>query len=556
MLTDLEIGRLTKLKHIDEIAAKIGLTPHDIDHYGDYKAKIRYSALFANESNPTGKLILVSAITPTPAGEGKTTVSIGLSQALNRIGKKSIVALREPSLGPVFGIKGGAAGGGWSQVLPMEDINLHFTGDFHAVTAANNTLAALVDNHIYFDNELNIDPRRITWKRVLDVNDRMLRHVVIGLGGSKQGFPRENGFDITPASEIMAILCLANNMDELKERIGNITVGFTYDGEPVRVHQLGIEGAIAALLKDALKPNLVQTTENTPALVHGGPFANIAQGANSVLATKTALRLSDYVVTEAGFGFDLGAEKFFDLVCKYGGFCTNAVVLVATVRALKIHGGVKVKNLNEPNPEAVTKGLDNLAKHLENINKFGMKSIVAINRFPTDTDEELEIVKNFVNQSGFDASIVEYFTKGSEGGLELAEKVVEMVDKDSCTHRGLYDWNSPVEDKIYTIASEIYGAQKVDYSAEAKADLKKINKYGFDKLPICIAKTQKSLSDNPDLIGRPKDFLVTVREIVIASGAGFLVPITGEIMRMPGLPKKPSAGAIDVEPDGNISGLF
>lgn len=556
MLTDLEIGRLTKLKHIDEIAAKIGLTPQDIDHYGEYKAKIRYSALFANENNPIGKLILVSAITPTPAGEGKTTVSIGLSQALNRIGKKSIVALREPSLGPVFGIKGGAAGGGWSQVLPMEDINLHFTGDFHAITAANNTLAALIDNHIYFDNELNIDPRRITWKRVLDVNDRMLRHVVIGLGGSKQGFPRENGFDITPASEIMAILCLSNNMDELKERIGNITFGFTYGGEPVKVHQLGIEGAIAALLKDALKPNLVQTTENTPALVHGGPFANIAQGANSVLATRTALRLSDYVVTEAGFGFDLGAEKFFDLVCKYGGFCTNAVVLVATVRALKIHGGVKVKDLAVPNPDAVTKGLDNLAKHLENINKFGMKSIVAINRFPTDTEEELQIVKDFVHQSGFDASIVENFTKGGEGGIELAEKVVEMVDKDACQYRGLYDWNSPVEDKIFTIASEIYGAQKVDYSAEAKADLKKINKYGFDKLPICIAKTQKSLSDNPELIGRPKDFLVTVREIVIASGAGFLIPITGEIMRMPGLPKKPSAGTIDVEHDGNISGLF
>jgi formate--tetrahydrofolate ligase len=438
----------------------------------------------------------------------------------------------------------------------MEDINLHFTGDFHAVTAANNTLAALIDNHIYFDNELNIDPRRITWKRVLDVNDRMLRNVVIGLGGSKQGYPRENGFDITPASEIMAILCLSNNMDELKERIGNITIGFTYDGEPVRVHQLGIEGAIAALLKDALKPNLVQTTENTPALVHGGPFANIAQGANSVLATKTALRLSDYVVTEAGFGFDLGAEKFFDLVCKYGGFCTNAVVLVATVRALKIHGGVKVKDLNEPNPAAVTKGLDNLAKHLENINKFGMKSVVAINRFPSDTDEELKIVKDFVLASGFDASVVEYFTKGSEGGLELAEKVVEMVDNDVCHYRGLYDWNSPVEDKVFTIASEIYGAQKVDYSTEAKADLKKIYKYGFDKLPICIAKTQKSLSDNPDLIGRPKDFLVTVREIVIASGAGFLIPITGEIMRMPGLPKKPSAGAIDVEADGNISGLF
>lgn len=556
MLTDLEIGQLTKLKHIDEIAAKIGLSPQDIDHYGDYKAKIRYSTLFAHENNPMGKLILVSAITPTPAGEGKTTVAIGLSQALNRIGKKSIVALREPSLGPVFGIKGGAAGGGWSQVLPMEDINLHFTGDFHAITAANNTLAALVDNHIYFDNELNIDPRRITWKRVLDVNDRMLRHVVIGLGGSKQGFPRENGFDITAASEIMAILCLSNNMDELKQRIGKITIGFTFGGEPVFVHQLGIEGAISALLKDALKPNLVQTTENTPALVHGGPFANIAQGANSVLATKTALRLSDYVVTEAGFGFDLGAEKFFDLVCKYGGFCTNAVVLVATVRALKIHGGVKVKDLAVPNPKAVTDGLVNLAKHLENINKFGMKSVVAINRFPTDTPEELQIVKDFVHQSGFDASVVEYFTKGSEGGLELAEKVVEIVDKDICQYHGLYDWNSPVEDKIFTIASEIYGAQKVDYSAEAKTDLKKINKYGFDKLPICIAKTQKSLSDNPELIGRPKDFLVTVREIVIASGAGFLVPITGEIMRMPGLPKKPSAGAIDVEPDGNISGLF
>jgi len=556
MLSDLEIGHLTKLKDIDEIASNIGLSPQDLDHYGEYKAKVRYSALFANENNPMGKLILVSAITPTPAGEGKTTVSIGLSQAINRIGKKSIVALREPSLGPVFGIKGGAAGGGWSQVLPMEDINLHFTGDFHAITAANNTLAALVDNYIYHDNVLGIDPRRISWKRVLDVNDRMLRDIVIGLGGRKQGFPREDGFDITPASEIMAILCLSNNMDELKERIGNITVGLSYSGEPVKVKQLGFEGAIAALLKDALKPNLVQTTENTPAFVHGGPFANIAQGANSIIATKTALRLSDYVVTEAGFGFDLGAEKFFDLVCKYGGFCTNAVVLVATVRALKVHGGVKVKDLNEANPEAVTKGLDNLAKHLGNITKFGMKSIVAINRFPSDTEEELQIVKDFVIKTGFDASVVEYHSKGSEGGIELAEKVVEMVDADRCKYHGLYDWNSPVEDKIYTIASEIYGAQAVDYTADAKADLKKIKKYGFDKLPICIAKTQKSLSDNPDLIGRPKDFLVTVREIVISSGAGFLVPITGEIMRMPGLPKKPSANTIDVTHDGSIDGLF
>ncbi|MCB5262634.1 MAG: formate--tetrahydrofolate ligase [Candidatus Cloacimonetes bacterium] len=556
MLSDIEIGHLTKLKPIDEIAGKIGLSPQDLDHYGEYKAKIRYSALFANENNPTGKLILVSAITPTPAGEGKTTVAIGLSQAINRIGKKSIVAIREPSLGPVFGIKGGAAGGGWSQVLPMEDINLHFTGDFHAITAANNTLAALVDNHIYFDNELGLDPRRITWKRVVDVNDRMLRDVVIGLGGRKQGFPREDGFDITAASEIMAILCLSNNMDELKERIGNITVGLSYSGAPVKVHQLGFEGAIAALLKDALKPNIVQTTENTPAFVHGGPFANIAQGANSIIATKTAMRLTDYTVTEAGFGFDLGAEKFFDLVCKYGGFCVNAVVLVATVRALKIHGGVKVRDLSEPNPEAVKAGLVNLAKHLENINKFGMKSVVAINKFPTDTEEELKIVEDFVKKSGFDVSSVEYFTKGSEGGLELAEKVVKLVEDDVCTSHGLYDWNDSVENKIFKIASEIYGAEAVDYTLDAKADLKSINKFGFDKLPICIAKTQKSLSDNPDLIGRPKDFLVTVRKIVVASGAGFLVPITGEIMRMPGLPKKPSANNIDVGHDGDITGLM
>lgn len=556
MLSDLEIGQLVKLQPINEIAAKIGLTPHDLDHYGEYKAKIRYKTLFAAENNPTGKLILVSAITPTPAGEGKTTVSIGLSQALNRIGKKSIAAVREPSLGPVFGIKGGAAGGGWSQVLPMEDINIHFTGDFHAVTAANNTLAALVDNYIYYDNKVGLDPRRITWKRVLDVNDRMLRNIVIGLGGSRQGFPREDGFDITPASEIMAILCLSNNMEELKNRIGEITVGFSYSGEPVKVHQLGFEGGVAALLKEALKPNLVQTTENTPALVHGGPFANIAQGANSILATKTALRFSDYVVTEAGFGFDLGAEKFFDLVCKYGGFNANAVVLVATVRALKVHGGVRVRDLDQPNPEAVRAGLVNLGKHLENIDKFGVKSIVAINRFHTDTEEELQIVKDFVIQSGSDASIVDYFARGSEGGIELAEKVVQMVDNDVSTSHGLYDWDSSVEDKIFKVANEIYGAQKVDYTAEAKLDLRRINKFGYDKLPICIAKTQKSLSDNPDLIGRPKDFLVTVRNIVISSGAGFLVPITGEIMRMPGLPKTPSAMTIDVEQDGKISGLF
>jgi len=555
-MNDLEIARSIKLEHIKDIAAKIGLSPDDIDQYGDYKAKIRYKTLLNLPRNPNGKLILVSAITPTPAGEGKTTTVIGLAQALNQLGKKAIATIREPSLGPVFGVKGGAAGGGWSQVLPMEDINLHFTGDFHAVTAANNTLAALLDNYIYYDNELKLDPRRVTWKRVLDVNDRMLRKIVIGLGGSKQGFPREDGFDITPASEIMAILCLSNNMDELKERIGNITVGLTYDGAPVKVSQLGFEGAITALLKDALKPNLVQTTENTPALVHGGPFANIAQGANSIIATKTALALGDYVVTEAGFGFDLGAEKFFDLVCKYGQFCTDAVVLVATVRALKLHGGAKLKEISLPNPKAVEDGLPNLAKHLENIDKFGMKSIVAINRFPTDTQEELDVVAKFVKEQGFDVSIVEYHAKGGAGGLELAQHVIDMVDKEVCHYRGLYDWNSSVEDKIFKVASEIYGAQKVDYTADAKADIKKINKYGFDKLPICIAKTQKSLSDNPDLLGRPKDFLVTVREVLVASGAGFLIPITGEIMRMPGLPKHPSAEVIDVESDGNISGLF
>ncbi|HPS39211.1 MAG TPA: formate--tetrahydrofolate ligase [Candidatus Cloacimonadota bacterium] len=555
-MNDSEIARSVKMLHINEIAAKLGLGPDDIDLYGDYKAKIRYRSLLNLSENHNGKLILVSAITPTPAGEGKTTTVIGLAQALNRLGKKAIATIREPSLGPVFGVKGGAAGGGWSQVLPMEDINLHFTGDFHAVTAANNTLAALLDNYIYYDNELRIDPRRVSWKRVLDVNDRMLRKIVIGLGGSKQGFPREDGFDITPASEIMAILCLSNNMDELKERIGKIILGFTFDGEPVTVAQLGFEGAIAALLKDALKPNLVQTTENTPALVHGGPFANIAQGANSILATKTALKLGEYVVTEAGFGFDLGAEKFFDLVCKYGKFCTDAVVLVATVRALKMHGGAKLKEISQPNPQAVSDGLPNLGKHLENIRKFGMKSIVAINRFATDTEEELRIISDFVVENGFDVSIVDFHARGGAGGLDLAQHVISMVDKDVCNYHSLYDWNDSVEDKIIKVASEIYGAQKVDYTADAKADLKKIKKYGYDKLPICIAKTQKSLSDNPDLLGRPKDFLVTVREILIAGGAGFLIPITGEIMRMPGLPKHPSAEVIDIEDDGNISGLF
>ncbi len=556
MFSDIEIAQKAKLQPITEIAGQLGLTPDDLELYGNYKAKIKYEALDRIKDKPFGKLILVSAITPTPAGEGKTTTSIGLAQALNRIGKKTIVAIREPSLGPVFGIKGGAAGGGYSQVLPMEDINLHFTGDMHAITSANNTLAALIDNYVYNDNELGLDPRRITWKRVLDVNDRALRDVVIGLGGKSQGIPREDGFDITPASEIMAILCLSNNLRQLKERIGNITVGYTYKGEPVTVKQLGFEGSITALLKDALKPNLVQTIENTPAFVHGGPFANIAQGTNSIIATKTALRLADYVVTEAGFGFDLGAEKYFDIVCPYGQYCTNAVVLVATVRALKHHGGASLKDLNKPDTKALEEGLANLGKHLENIRKFGMKSVVAINRFATDTEEELQMVHDFALKEDFGASVVDFWGHGGEGGIELAEKVAELVESDSCKLNPLYDWNLPFEDKMFKVAHEIYGAENIDLTPQAKQDLKKIQKYGYEHLPICIAKTQKSLSDNPQLLGRPKDFLVTVREILLASGAGFLIPITGEIMRMPGLPKKPSALTIDVDENGDIKGLF
>jgi len=555
MLSDIEIAHKAKQKHILEIGNKIGLQEADLDLYGNQKAKITYNALQRITKNPFGKLILVSAITPTPAGEGKTTTSIGLSMALNKIGKKSIVAIREPSIGPTLGIKGGAAGGGYSQVLPMEDINLHFTGDMHAITAAHNNLAALVDNHIYSGNKLNIDPVKVVWRRVLDVNDRSLRQVIIGLGGKGQGIPREEGFDITSASELMAILCLSNNLDELKEKIGRITVGYTHDNEPVTVNMLGVHGSLAALLKDALRPNLVQTIENTPAFVHGGPFANIAQGANSILATKTALRLSDYVVTEAGFGFDLGAEKFFDIVCRYGNFCTSAVVLVATVRALKLHGGAKLKELASPDPEAVKKGLVNLEKHIENIGKFGMKSVVALNRFSSDTDEELRIVTDFCREKDTEVEIVDYFAQGSKGGLNLAEKVVELIEREKCTLNPLYEWDSPVEEKIHKVATEIYGAVNIDFTKHARKELKKIYKNGFDKLPVCIAKTQKSLSDNPLLLGRPKDFLVTVREILIASGAGFLIPITGDIMRMPDLPKKPNAELIDIDNDGNITGL-
>jgi formate--tetrahydrofolate ligase len=556
MLTDIEIAKQAKMKPIVEIAAMLGLKPEDLELYGNYKAKLSLETTERLIQNDFGKLILVSAITPTPAGEGKTTTSIGLAQAMNQIGKKTIVALREPSLGPVFGIKGGAAGGGYSQVLPMEDINLHFTGDFHAVTSANNNLAALVDNHIHNGNQPKIDPRRITWKRVIDANDRSLRNIVIGLGGKTQGIPREDGFDITPASEIMAILCLSNNLKELKQKIGNITVGYSYEGEPVKVDDLHFAGAITTLLKDAIKPNLVQTIENTPAFIHGGPFANIAQGANSIIATKTALRLADYVVTEAGFGFDLGAEKFFDIVCPYGQFCTNAVVLVATVRALKHHGGVSKKELNQPNLQALEKGLENLGKHLENIRKFGMKSVVAINQFSSDTPEELAMVEDYANAKGFGAAVVDFWGKGGAGGTNLAEKVVELIQHDICHLHSLYNWNDSIEKKIEIVAKQIYGAEAIDFLPPAKAALKVIKKYGYDSLPVCIAKTQKSLSDNPELLGRPKDFLVTVRDILIASGAGFVIPITGEIMRMPGLPKTPSAEKIDIDEHGVIEGLF
>jgi len=556
MLSDIQIAQKAKLEKIHQIAATIGLEPDDLELYGDYKAKVKFSAIERIKDNPQGKLILVSAITPTPAGEGKTTTSIGLAQAMNKIGKKTIVAIREPSLGPTFGIKGGAAGGGYSQVLPMEDINLHFTGDMHAVTAANNNLAALIDNSIYNGNPLRINPRTVTWRRVMDANDRSLRSIVIGLGGKTQGVPREDGFDITPASEIMAILCLSNNYEELKKRIGDILVASTYDGDPVVVRDFGFEGAIAALLKDALKPNIVQTIENTPAFVHGGPFANIAQGTNSILATNTALRLADYVVTEAGFGFDLGAEKFFDIVCPNGKFCTSAIVLVATVRAIKHHGGVKVKELNKPNPEAVSKGLENLGKHIDSMSKFGMESIVAINKFSTDTEEELQLVKAFVEGEGYEAVVVDFWGNGGEGGLELAERVTDMIQHDSCHLHTLYNWEDSVETKIETVTREIYGAQKIAFTPHAKKALRKIKKLGYDKLPICMAKTQKSLSDNPKLLGRPKDFLVTVRDILIASGAGFVIPITGDIMRMPGLPKIPSALNISIDDEGEISGLF
>ncbi|NLI97600.1 formate--tetrahydrofolate ligase, partial [bacterium] len=542
MSSDIDIANNVKLSPITEIAAKLGLSEGELELYGRYMAKVSADTCHREVGcEQTGKLILVSAITPTPAGEGKTTVCIGLAQGLAHIGKKAALALREPSLGPVMGVKGGATGGGYSQVLPMEDINLHFTGDIHAVTAAHNLLTAMIDNHIHQGDELAIDGRTVLWRHVMDVNDRSLRQMVIGLGGRTMGFPRESGFDITASSEVMAILCLTNSFSDLKRRLDSILVGFTFDGEPVTAKGLHASGAMAALLKHAFKPNLVQTIEGVPAFIHGGPFANIAQGANSVMATKLALRLADYVVTEAGFGFDLGAEKFFDIVSRTGNLDPGVVVLVATVRALKMHGGADRKELDKPNADAVRKGLPNLAKHLENIAKFGMPEVVAINIFSGDTEEELKVIEEFCAEKGCEYARAEVWAKGGEGGAELARKVVKVLDTEPAHYKPLYELDWPVEKKIETVAREIYGAEAVDYTPDAESDLRKITKLGYQNLPVCIAKTQNSLSDNPRLLGRPKDFLVTVRDIVIAAGAGFLIPITGEILRMPGLPKHPAA---------------
>ena len=543
------------LKPIIEIAASVGLSEDDLETYGRYKAKVRLEAIRRFQRRPDASLILVSAMTPTPAGEGKTTVSIGLAQALARLGKATIAALREPSMGPVFGMKGGATGGGLSRVHPVDDINLHFTNDFHAVESAHNLLSTIVDNSVYHDNPLNIDPRKITWRRVLDMNDRFLRDIVIGLGGSINGVPRETGFDIVPSSEIMAILCLSRTYAELKEKIRRVLVGFTHDNRPVMAADLKVEGAVTALLKYALLPNLVQTTENVPAIIHGGPFANIAQGTSSIMGTDLALRLADYVVTEAGFGFDLGAEKFFDIVAPYGNLDPRIVVLVATVRALKYHAGVAREDLDRSNPRAAVLGMANLRKHYQNIDKFRIPCIVALNRFPSDTDEEVKAVVKAAENEGMNIAPCDIFRLGGEGGLELAERTISILQNAPGCFRPLYDWELPVEDKIFKVAGEIYGAVSIDYQPLARRNLDLINRYGFDKLPVCIAKTQQSLSDNPSLLGLPRDFIVTVREIKIASGAGFLIPITGEILRMPGLSKMPAAYNIDIDDEGVITGV-
>ena len=541
---------------IKDVAGQIGLSEDDLELYGKYKAKISLETIKRLENNQDGKLILVTAINPTPAGEGKTTTMIGLAQAMNKIGKKTIVAMREPSLGPCFGVKGGAAGGGYAQVVPMEDINLHFTGDIHAITTANNLISAMLDNSLQQGNPLNIDERQIVWKRVVDLNDRALRHIVVGLGGKVNGVPREDGFDITVASEIMGILCLANDLSDLKSRVARIIVAYTRDGSPVTVEDLKATGAVTLLLKDAIKPNLVQTLDHTPVFVHGGPFANIAHGCNSVMATKLALKLAPYTVTEAGFGADLGAEKFLDIKCRQAGLKPDAVVIVATVRALKMHGGMDKKELANENLEALRKGIANLEKHIENIAKYGLPAIVAINAFPTDTKAELDLLEEICNAKGVKVALSEVWAKGADGGIELANGLIDLLENKESNFKPIYDLNLPIEEKIKTIAREIYGADDVIFTKKAKTNIKKLTDLGLDKLPICIAKTQYSLSDDASLLGRPTGFNIEINDLIPNTGSGFLVAISGDIMRMPGLPKVPAANNMDILEDGEIVGLF
>ena len=555
MKSDVEIAQAAKMKPIEEIASKIGLVPDDLELYGKYKAKVTLDAWQRVKDRPNGKLILCTAINPTPAGEGKTTTSVGLADALSRRGRKAAAALREPSMGPCFGMKGGAAGGGYAQVVPMEDINLHFTGDFHAITTAHNLLAAIIDNHIQQGNVLDLDVRRITWKRVLDLNDRALRHVVIGMGGKAHGVPRETGFDITVASEMMAILCLSRDLMDMKERLGRIVIGYTRSGRAVRAEELGATGALTLLFKDAIKPNLVQTLEGTPVFIHGGPFANIAHGCNSIMATKFALKFADVVVTEAGFGADLGAEKFLDIKCRFAGISPDAVVIVATVRALKMHGGLSKKELEKVDMTALKKGMANLAKHIENVQKFGLPAVVAVNAFPTDTAEELDFVRRECEALGAEVALSEVWAKGGEGGEALAEKVEAALQKKT-DFRYIYDEKESIPEKIGKIAREIYGAAGVDFTKEAQRELEELEDLGFDKMPVCMAKTQYSLSDDAALLGRPEGFRITVRELRLAAGAGFVVALTGSILTMPGLPKHPAAMDMGITEDGRITGLF
>ena len=556
MLSDIQIAQQTPCLPIVEIAKKLNIDADDLEMYGKYKAKLPLSLNKKYADRENGKLILVTAINPTPAGEGKTTITVGLGQAMNKIGKNACIALREPSMGPVFGVKGGAAGGGYSQVIPMEDINLHFTGDMHAITAANNLLCAIIDNHMQQGNALRIDQRRILFKRCLDMNDRALRNVIVGLGGKVNGVPREDGFMITVASEIMAILCLATDIDDLKARLGNILVAYTLDNEPVYAKDLNAVGSMAALLKDAIKPNLVQTLENTPAIMHGGPFANIAHGCNSVTATKLALKLADYCITEAGFGADLGAEKFLDIKCRYAGLKPECIVVVATIRALKYNGGVARADLQEENVEALKKGIVNLKTHIENMRKYNVPVVVAINKFHTDTDAEIAYIKEFCEEMQVPVSLAEVFAKGGEGGMDLAEKVCAVIDEGKADFQPLYDEKLPIKEKLNTIAKEIYRADGVIFTAAAEKAIKDIEALGKDKLPICVAKTQYSLSDDPTKLGKPENFQMTVREVKLSAGAGFIVCLTGDIMTMPGLPKVPAAYKIDVDSDGKIDGLF